>query len=58
MGVGLARVGAAPLLDRHVFAQEAGYQRRNRRHRPSLPISTSAAAAMSVISSGVASRYQ
>ena len=58
MGVGLARVGTATLLDRHVFAQEAGYQRGDGCHMSSPAISASAAAAMSVINSGVASRYQ
>jgi hypothetical protein len=58
MGVCLARMRAAALLDRHMFAQEVGDQRGDGRHRPSSAISASAAAAMSVISSGVASRYQ
>ena len=58
MSVGLARVRAAPLLDRHVFAQKTSYQRSNRRHIFSPVINASAAAAMLVINSGVASRYQ
>jgi hypothetical protein len=58
MSIGLARARAATLLNRHVFAQETGYQRSNRRHTSSPVINASAAAAMPVISSGVASRYQ
>jgi hypothetical protein len=58
MSVGLARVRAATLLDGHVFAQETSYQRSNRRHIFSPVINASAAAAMPVIRSGVASRYQ
>src|ERR1035441_2075386 len=58
ISIGLARVRAAPLLDRHVFAQEVGYQRGDGCHKSSLAMSASAAAAMSIINSGVASRYQ
>src|SRR3954462_10256558 len=57
VGIGFAGVGAVPSVNRHVLAQEAGDQRRNRRHGPSLATSASTVAAMSVISSGVASRY-
>ena len=57
--VGFAGVGAVAPLGRHVFAQEGGDQRGDRHHAASLPaISASAVAAMSAISSGVASRYQ
>jgi hypothetical protein len=57
--VSLARMGAIAPLDRHVFAQEGGNQRSDRGHW-AFPrsISTSAAVAISVINSGVASRYQ
>ena len=59
VGVGLAGVAAAALRDRHVLAQEAGDQGSDGRHGAPSPLaSASPAAAMSVISSGVASRYQ
>ncbi len=58
MSVSLAGVGAATLFDRHVLTQEAGYQRGNRGHLPSLTIIASAASEMLIINSGVASRYQ
>src|SRR5450631_3766937 len=45
MRVGLARMGAAPLLSWQVFAQEAGYEWRDGGHMPSLAIRLSAAAA-------------
>jgi hypothetical protein len=59
VGVSLAGVGAVTPLDWHVFAQEACNQGGDRCHGlfPSA-ISPSAAAAISVINSGVASRYQ
>ena len=56
--VSLACVGTVAPLDRHVFAQEGSDQRGDRRHASPLATSASAAVAISVISSGVASRYQ
>jgi hypothetical protein len=58
MSIGLARMSAATLHNRHVFAQKTSYQRSNRRHIFSPVINASAAAARLVISSGVASSYQ
>jgi hypothetical protein len=58
VSVGLAGVGTATLLDRHVFAQKTGNQWGDRCHTSSPAIRASAAAAMPVISAGVASRYQ
>ena len=59
VGVRLAGMGAIAALGRHVFTQEGRDQRSNGRHRSSPPeTSASAAAAMPVINSGVASKYQ
>ena len=59
VGVSLAGVRAVAPLDRHVFAQEGGDQGGDRCHGAFPPaISASAAVAISVINSGVASRYQ
>jgi hypothetical protein len=54
VGVGLTAVRAIPTLAGHVVAQEAGDQRGKEGHGASPAISASAAAAMSIISSGVA----
>jgi hypothetical protein len=49
---------AIPTLAGHVVAQITGDQRSEEGHGAAPAISASAAAAISVISSGVASRYQ
>ena len=56
--IGLAGLRTIATLARHVVPQEARDERSERRHAASLPTSISAAAAMSVIISGVACRYQ
>ena len=54
----LAALRAVTSLSRHIISQEASDERGELRHKPSSPTRVSAAAAMSVIMSGVASRYQ
>src|SRR6266849_148560 len=58
VGVGFAAMRAIAPLSGHVVAQEACDQGGNEGHMASPMINVSAAAAMSVISSGVACRYQ
>lgn len=56
--VGLAGMRTVAALLRHVLAHEAGDERSDRRHGRLPSINASAAAAISPIRSGVASRYQ
>src|SRR5216683_3953883 len=58
VGISFAAMRAIAPLSGHVVAQEAGDQRSKEGHMGSPMINVSAAAAMSVISSGVACRYQ
>ena len=59
VGVSLAGLRAVAPLDRHVFAEEGGDQGGDRCHGLFPPtIRASAAVAISVINSGVASKYQ
>ena len=57
-GIGLAALRAVAPLARHVVAQEASDERGELCHAALSPTSISAAEAISVIISGVASRYQ
>jgi hypothetical protein len=58
VGIGLAAMRTIAPLAGHVVAQEAGDQGGKEGHTVSPMINVSAAAAMSVISAGVACRYQ
>src|ERR1700736_833619 len=58
VGISLAAMRTIVPLTGHVVAHEAGDQGGKEGHRASPMIKVSAAAAMSVISSGVACRYQ
>jgi hypothetical protein len=59
VGISLAGLRAVAPLDRHVFAEEGGDQGGDRCHGLFPPtIRASAAVAISVINSGVASKYQ
>lgn len=58
MSIRIAGVRTVAALDWHVLAEKGGDEGRDGCHATSLPTRASADAAISVISSGVASRYQ